>query len=126
PIEFITKPKRGEPTRLAFVAGDFKIGIVVMPDPINDMSAGCTLSAIRLTPKFELAFISGSGYKPNTDVHYRVVSQKASDATVKSDDSGNIRFSLVPYSGGKKQGSVSVSVIDGSCSPKVTYDWGIF
>src|SRR5205823_2937292 len=83
PIEFITKPNRGEPTRLAFVAGDFKIGIVLMPDPINDMSAGCTLSAIRMTPKFELAFMSGSGYKPNTDVHYRVVSQNASDATVK-------------------------------------------
>jgi hypothetical protein len=35
PIEFITMPRKGEPTRLAFIAQDFRIGTVIVPDPIE-------------------------------------------------------------------------------------------
>jgi hypothetical protein len=73
PIEFITKPRRGEPYRVAFISPDLKIGTVLVPDPIEAADKGCTLSAVRLTAKFELAFITGKGYPPNTDIHYRVI-----------------------------------------------------
>src|SRR5437660_6202932 len=79
PIEFISMPRKGEPTRLAFIAPKVRIGTVIVPDPIEAKDKGCTLSAIRLTPKFELAFLSGSGYPPNTDVHYIVSSEEVAN-----------------------------------------------
>ena len=42
PIEFIITPKKGEPTRLAFIAQNFKIGTVIVADP---MSQGQSLYA---------------------------------------------------------------------------------
>ena len=125
PIEFTSIPKRGEPTRLAFIAPDFRIGLTFVPDPIEGKDKGCTLSATRLTPKFELAFLSGSGYAVNTDVHYRMASnEKTNDAVVRSDAKGGIRFSVIPYPGKKKNGAVSVKITENSCSPEVTYEWG--
>jgi hypothetical protein len=55
PIEFITTPIRGEPSRFAFVAPNIKIGMVIVPDPVIAKDKGCTLSAVRLTSRFELA-----------------------------------------------------------------------
>lgn len=125
PIEFITVPKRGEPIRLAFVSQDVRIGTVIVPDPVESTDKGCTLSAVRLTPRFELAFLSGSGYAPNTDVHYRVSSAgKIDDRVVKSDRNGTIRTGLIPYPGGKKNGTVLVKIQEAKCSPEIVYDWG--
>jgi hypothetical protein len=96
PIEFITMPRKGEPTRLAFVSPKIKIGTVIVSDPVEAHDKGCSLSAVRLTPKFELAFLSGSGYPPNTDVHYRVSSSEmTSELVIKSDNSGTIRVSVL-------------------------------
>ena len=124
PIEFISMPRKGEPTRLAFIAPEFRIGVVIVPDPIEATDKGCTVSAIRLTPKFELAFLSGSGYPPNTDVHYRVSSETINDHIIKSDSDGNIRVSVIPYPGNKKKGTVSVKITEPKCSPEVAYEWG--
>jgi hypothetical protein len=124
PIEFITTPRKGEPTRLAFIASTVKIGIVIVPDPVEASDKGCSLSAVRLTPKFELAFLSGSGYPPNTDVHYRVSSEMTSDSVIKSDASGTIRVSVVPYAGKKSNGKMTVRITETKCSPEVSYDWG--
>jgi hypothetical protein len=124
PIEFITMPRKGEPTRLAFVASNVKIGIVIVPDPIEASDKGCSLSAVRLTAKFELAFLSGSGYPPNTDVHYRVSSETTSDLVIKSDNNGTIRVSVVPYIGKKSKGKVTVKITEAKCSPEISYEWG--
>jgi hypothetical protein len=101
-------PRKGEPTRLAFIAPKFRVGAVIVPDPIEAKDQGCTRSAVRLTPKFELAFLSGSGYPPNTDIHYRVSSETINEHTIKSDSNGTIRVSVIPYPGNKKNGTVSV------------------
>jgi hypothetical protein len=124
PIEFITMPRRGEPTRLAFVASKFKIGTVIVPDPVEAHDKGCSLSAVRLTQKFELAFLSGSGYPPNTDVHYRVSSEMTSQSVIKSDSNGDIRVSVIPYSGKKSSGTVTVKITESKCSPEVSFEWG--
>ena len=125
PIEFITMPRKGEPTRLAFIAPKVRIGTVIVPDPIEAKDKGCTLSAIRLTPKFELAFLSGSGYPPNTDVHYRVSSaEMTNDHVIKSDSSGAIRVSVIPYPGKNVKGTVTVKVTEAKCSPELSYEWG--
>ena len=124
PIEFITMSRKGEPTRLAFISPTAKIGTVIVPDPIAANDNGCTLSAVRLTPKFELAFLSGSGYPPNSDVHYRVLSETSSDFAIKSDSSGTIRVSVIPNPGKKSKGTVTVKIAEAKCSPEVSYEWG--
>lgn len=124
PIEFITMPRKGEPTRLAFIAQEVKIGTVIVPDPIEANDKGCSLSAVRLTPTFDLAFLSGSGYPANTDVHYRVSSETTSDFVIKSDGSGAIRVSVIPYHGKKSKGTVRVKITEAKCSPEVSYEWG--
>ena len=123
-IEFITMPRKGEPTRLAFVSPKIKIGTVIVPDPVETHDKGCSLSAVRLTQKFELAFLSGSGYPANTDVHYRVSSEMTTEFIIKSDSSGNIRVSVIPYPGKKSSGRVTVKITETKCSPEVSYEWG--
>ena len=124
PIDFVVSPLKGEPLRAAFVAGDFKVGTVIVPDPIENTDKGCTLSAVRLTSKFELAFISGSGYSAAKDIHYRVSSRdKVHDYVVKSDVKGVIRTG-VTFPGGKESGTSTVKVIEPACSPEITYSWG--
>jgi hypothetical protein len=125
PIDFITNPRKGEPYRFAFIAGELKVGLVIVPDPIESKDKSCTLSAVRLMPKFELAFISGSGYPPNTDIHYRVSSpDKSNDFVIKSTEQGVIRTGVVPFSGGKSKGTVKVKILETTCSPAVAYEWG--
>ena len=124
PIEFITMSRKGEPTRLGFISPTIKIGTVIVPDPIVANDNGCTLSAVRLTPKFELAFLSGSGYPPNIDVHYRVSSETSGDFVIKSDSSGTIRVSVIPNPGKKSKGTVTVRVAEAKCCPEVSYEWG--
>jgi len=124
PIEFTVIPRKGEPTRIAFVSENVKIGTVIVPDPIEVHDKGCTLSAVRLTPKFDLAFLSGKGYPPNTDVHYRVSSETTNNFVIKSDSSGTIRVSVIPYGGKKNKGTVTVKVTETGCSPGLSYEWG--
>jgi len=123
PIDFIVMPRRGEPTRVAFVAGDFKIGTVIMADPVTATDRGCTISAVRLTPKFELAFVTGTGFAPNSDVHYRFSPDKTKERIIHSDPSGIIRVSLTPISAGEK-GTATVEILEPKCSPKLSFDWG--
>jgi len=124
PIEFTMSPIKGEPSRVAFVAPNVKIGMVIVPDSISAKDKGCTLSAVRLTPRFELAYISGTGYAPNFDVHYRTSSETTNDLPVKSDGKGRIRVSLIPNNGSKSTGRMKVKVTEASCSPEISYEWG--
>jgi hypothetical protein len=125
PIEFTTMPAKGEPARMAFATPNFTIGVVMVPDPIEANDRGCTLSAVRLTPKFELAFVSGSGYPANSKVHYRVSGNKTADSVGKSDETGTIRFSLIPHPGQDSKGTIRIKVMESKCSPEIAYEWGI-
>jgi hypothetical protein len=127
PIEFISIPRKGEPTRLAFVSQNIRIGMIIVPDPIQAKDKGCTLSAVRLTPKFDLAFLSGTGYPPGSDVHYRVSSDSpevTNAFTIKADSDGTIRVSVIPFASKKTKGTVTVKVMESTCSPELSYDWG--
>jgi hypothetical protein len=75
PIEFTFMPLKGEPSRVAFVSPDVKIGIVIVADPVEATDKGCTISAKRMNRAFTLAFLSGTGYPPNSDIHYTVSSE---------------------------------------------------
>ncbi len=124
PIEFTSMPLKGEPTRMVFISPDVKIGIVVVPDPVEASDKGCGLTAKRMTRAFDLAFLTGSGYPPNTDIHYRVSSEMTSDFVVKSDNTGTIRTSVIPYPDKKSEGTVTVKIIESNCGPEVSWKWG--
>ena len=124
PIEFTMSPVKEEPSRVAFVAPNVKIGMAIVPDSISARDKGCTLSAGRLTPMFEPAYISGTGHAPNADVHYRTSSETTNDHVVKSDGKGRIRVSLILDTGSKSTGRMKVKVGEASCSPEVSYEWG--
>jgi len=124
PIEFTSMPLRGEPTRIAFISPDVKIGIVIVPDPVEASDKVCTLNAKRMTRSFNLAFLSGDGYPPNTDIHYKVSSEMTSDFVVKSDSTGSIRVSVVPFQAKKKEGIAKVNIVEPKCSPEVSWNWG--
>jgi hypothetical protein len=124
PIEFTSIPLKGEPSRLAFVSSDLKIGIVIVQDPVEAADKGCTLTAKRMTKAFDLAFISGAGYAPNTDIHYKVLSEMTSDFVVRSDSGGAIRVSVIPFQGKKKEGTARVKIMESNCSPEISWNWG--
>jgi hypothetical protein len=124
PIEFTIMPLRGEPTRMAFISPDVKIGIVIVADPVEASDRGCSLSAKRMTRAFDLAFLSGSGYPPNSDIHYKVFSETTGDYVVKSDNTGTIRVSVIPFPGKKTEGAARVKIMESSCAPEVSWNWG--
>ena len=122
PIKFATHPKPGEPIRLAFESGGTRIGLVVVPDPIQSRDKLCTVEAIRLTPGFQGAYITGSGFPANSDVHYKMIPLSDQDLVVKADPSGTIRTSVVLDPGGNGAGrTVKIKVITPDCSPEVSY-----
>jgi hypothetical protein len=126
PIEFTVQPLKGEPFRFAFVSGDTKtkIGVMIVPDPVESRNKGCTLSAVRLNANFQLAFISGEGYPPDTDIHYRFSSETESEKVIRSDAKGAIRLSMLATANGKKAGHAKFEILEASCAPKLSYEWG--
>jgi hypothetical protein len=90
----------------------------MVPDPIE------ANGAVRLTPKLELAFVSGSGYPANSKVHYRISGNKTTDSVGKSNETGTICFSLIPYPGQDSKGTIRIKVMESRCSPEIAYDWG--
>jgi len=126
PIEFTLQGSlKGEPYRFLFVSDAGTIGTVIVVNPVAGRNAGCTLSAVRLTPYFELALITGVGFPPNTDIHYTASPGSAGDTTIRSNDLGVIRFSIIPHPNpGQKAGTLKVKVTEKQCSPEVSYDWG--
>lgn len=125
PIEFTAQSIKGEPLRFLFASSAGTIGIVVVPYPAAARDHGCALSAVRLTPGFELALITGSGFPPNTDVHYTTSPDGAGEQTVRPDGRGVFRFALIPHvKPGQTSGTLKVDVKAPSCSPELAYDFG--
>src|SRR5260370_18918663 len=67
PVDFGFEPAKGEPYRLALVSGEYRADIVIVHDRIAAKAKDCTLSAERLLPHFELAWVSWSGFPPNSE-----------------------------------------------------------
>ncbi|MGA9671600.1 MAG: hypothetical protein WBQ94_20485 [Terracidiphilus sp.] len=146
PVLFDEKqPLKGEPRRSVFLAPDLRIPITLLPDPVQSVDKGCRLSAIRLTSKFELAYIEGAGFPPNSDVHLRFSDDQDAGTSIVSDDGGvtmahpgDTNLAIRSDGGGAIQtatlfnisrhpkGVETVEVTDPKCSPKVSYQWGAY
>jgi hypothetical protein len=105
PIEFTFNAAKGEPYRLALVAGNDKVAVVIVPDPIMAKDRNCTLSVERLLPHFELAYFTGGGFPPNSDVSFDVQSDgEKHPANAKADS--------------------EIKATGTACSPSIKFEWG--
>jgi hypothetical protein len=125
PIDFDFNPAKGEPYRLALVAGDNKAAIVIVPNPITATEKGCTLSVERLLPRFELAYFTGAGFPPNSDAAFEGDSYgEKHPIKTRVDSEGNLQFALLPFVSGHNKGTMTVRSSGMNCSPSIKFDWG--
>jgi hypothetical protein len=125
PIDFTFNPAKGEPYRIALTAGDYRVAIVIVPDPIVAKDKGCTLTVERLLPHFELAYFTGSGFPANSDVSFEGQSyDEKHPVKTKADSEGNIQFALLPFVSGRHKGTTTVKGVGMTCSPLLKFDWG--
>ena len=85
----------------------------------------CSLEAVRLSPRFELALIRGRGFVPGEQLAFHTQSyQEVQDSQPKADPSGDFWAVLTPFVKGRTMGSMEVSVRGQGCSPSLSFEWG--
>ena len=125
PIDFTFNPAKGEPYRLALVAGEYRATVVIVPDPIIAKDKSCSLSVERLLPHFELAYFTGSGFPPNADLSFDGQSYNEKHTVkTKTDSEGNLQFALMPFVSGHQKGTTTIKGVGMGCSPSIKFDWG--
>ena len=124
-VDFAFSSAKGEPSRLALVAADQRVTVVIVPNPITAKDKGCTLNVERLTPRFEAAYFTGSGYDPDTQISFDGYSygEKHTIQTM-ADHEGNIQFAIMPFVVGHDKGTTRIQAVGSKCSPSVKIDWG--
>jgi hypothetical protein len=147
PITFaMQKPLKGEPRRSVFITQNLRIPISIIPDPIQGEDRGCRLSAIRLSAKFELAMIEGFGFPPNSDIRIHMsddgsarlavtigsdhpvasATDTSDNFVAKADGKGTIQMTSLKNTGKNPTGTETVEATGPACSPKLSYEWGVF
>lgn len=125
PIDFVFNPAKGEPYRLAVVAGKYRAAIVIVPDPIVGNDKNCSLSAERLLPHFELAYFTGSGFPPNAEATFDSESYgEKHQIKANADGAGNFDFAVMTGVSGHQKGTTIVKGIGMKCSPSLKLEWG--
>jgi hypothetical protein len=125
PVDFTFNPTKGEPYRIALEAEDYRVAVVIVPDPISGKDKGCILSVERLLPRFELAYFTGTGFPANTEVSFDSQSyEEKHTVKTKTDSAGSLEFAILPAVTGHTKGTTSIKAVGGSCSPSVKFDWG--
>jgi hypothetical protein len=124
-VDFTFQPAKGEPFRIAVVNGDLRATVVIVPDAIAAKDKGCALEVVRLTPGFELAYFTGSGYPPNAEVAFDTESY-GEKHTVKTavDAYGGVHFAVLPFVTGHSGGTLKIAANGLACTPKLKFDWG--
>jgi hypothetical protein len=127
PIEFTFVPAKAEPYRVAIAASndpDLRVAVIIVPDPIEGKDKGCSLTVVRLLPKFELAYLEGSGFPAKSEVAFDTQSfGEKHTATAKTNENGELSFALMPFVAGRSAGTTQVRAL-GNCSPALSFDWG--
>lgn len=125
PIEFTFNPSKGEPFRFSLVSPTSRAAIILVPIPIESKEKGCAISIVRLTPQFELAYATGSGFPAASQVQFDTQSYgEKHPITATADASGNLNFAMVPFVAGHTKGTTTVKAVGGQCSPSLKFDWG--
>jgi hypothetical protein len=118
-------PRKASRTVSQLVSGNNKISVVIVPDPITAKDKGCTLSVERLLPHFELAFFTGSGFPPNSEVSFESKSyDEKHPINAKTDTEGNLGFIVMPFLAGRHKSTTTVEGTGAICSPSIEFEWG--
>jgi len=124
-VDFSFNSLSGEPNRLALVSGDQRAAVIVVPNPITASDKGCTLSAERLTPHFEIAFFTGSGYPQDANILFDSESYgEKHRLETTADHEGKIHFAMLPFVSGHPHGTTHIKAAATGCSPGLKFDWG--
>ena len=127
PVDLTFYPAKGELVRLSFVSADgkSKVFFAAVPEPILKKDKSCSLEAVRLMPKFEVAMIRAKGFQPNEDLHLESKSyEEAVAKQAKADANGEYVSALQPFVKGKQNGKTIVTLKGASCAPSISFEWG--
>ena len=126
-IDFTFYPQKGEPYRMLFVSEhgpQSRVAIVLVPDPIKATDKVCSLTAVRLSPKFELSYITGSGFGPNAQVSFDTQSWNEKHMIPGlADADGDVQLTMLNRVVGHDRGITRQSV---GCrlQPFSRFEWG--
>jgi hypothetical protein len=127
-IDFTFYPQKGEPYRMLFISEhdpQSKVAIVLVPDPIKGKDKACSLAAVRLSPKFELSYITGSGFGPNAKLSFDTQSwDEKHRIPGQADADGNVQLTMLNGVVGHDRGITSVKALGADCSPSLEFEWG--
>jgi hypothetical protein len=71
-------------------------------------------------PRFELAYVTGSGFPANSDASFDSQSYgEKHPVKTRADSEGNLQFALMPFVSGKQKGTTTVQGVGISCSPLI-------
>jgi hypothetical protein len=128
PVDFtITNVDRGEPFRFAVFSGPRKLIVVgaTIPSPIEVEDGPCRIEAIRLMRHFEVAWLKASGFTPSSTLTMDGISYgERQTGTLKANGNGEGEMLLLPFVKGHTAGTSLITVTDGKCAPKISFDWG--
>jgi hypothetical protein len=127
PAQFTVVAGTGEPFRLLLVSKDGKhrAAALIVPDPILGEDKTCSVEVVRVTPRFEVAWLKGKGFKPNSKIQYQ--SDSAGEVVrddVLIDTEGTFSLVLLPSVKGKDKGVDRVIFKANGCAPVLSYKWG--
>ncbi len=123
----ITNVERGEPFRFAVFSGPRNLMVVgaTIPLPIEVNEGSCRIEAIRLMPHFEVAWLKLSGFTPSSTLTMDGSSYgERHTGTLRANSKGEGELLLLPYVKGQTWGTSVITVTDGKCSPKISFEWG--
>ncbi|MGH9730147.1 MAG: hypothetical protein ACRD4A_00500, partial [Candidatus Acidiferrales bacterium] len=128
PVDLGLVAAKGEPKRFTLVSEDgtvkaFNYAILF---PVQGADGGCSIEEILLLQHAEAVLLQGFGFPPNSTVHMKAMSEtEQHEADLKADGSGDVFTVLLPYVKGKTDGTGSVTFASQTCSPSLTYQWGL-
>lgn len=121
-------PEIGEIFRQALISEDnqSRVFFSMVPAPIIQNDKSCSLEAIRLSPSFELALIRGRGFTPGEALSVHTQSyQEIHNVPAKANAQGEFHLSITPFVQGRTTGVIEISAAGKSCSPKISFNWGL-
>ncbi len=118
---------RGQPFRFAVFSGPRRLIVVgaTIPVPIEVEDGGCRIEAIRLMRRFEVAWLKVSGFTPSATLTMDGSSYgERHTGTLRANGSGEGELLLLPFVKGHASGTSVITVTDGKCAPKISFEWG--
>jgi hypothetical protein len=126
-LKLTYSPDIGEIYRHALISEDHttRVFFSIVPAPMVEHDNTCSLEIVRLSPRFELALIRGTGFAPGEVLNFHSVSyQEIHDSQPKANPQGEFWATLTPFVKGRKLGTMQVSVKSRSCAPSLSFEWG--